>query len=40
LEWDEGAPLIADISTGTYNYFNPQRCAAVSIARSPVCFYN
>jgi len=23
LEWDEGAPLIADISTATYNYFNP-----------------
>ena len=23
LEWDEGASLIADISTATYNYFNP-----------------
>ena len=22
LEWDEGAPLIGDISTATYNYFN------------------
>jgi len=23
LEWDESAPLIADIATVTYNYFNP-----------------
>jgi len=23
LEWEEGAPLIADIATMTYNYFNP-----------------
>jgi len=23
LEWDESAPLIADIATATYNYFNP-----------------
>ncbi|MBL7064429.1 MAG: serine hydrolase [Anaerolineae bacterium] len=23
LEWEEGAPLIADIATATYNYFNP-----------------
>ncbi|MGD9030513.1 MAG: serine hydrolase [Anaerolineae bacterium] len=25
LEWEEGAPLIADISTAVYNYFNPSR---------------
>lgn len=25
LEWDESAPLIADISTAAYNYFNPPR---------------
>jgi hypothetical protein len=23
LEWEESAPLIADIATATYNYFNP-----------------
>jgi hypothetical protein len=23
LEWEESAPLIADIATLTYNYFNP-----------------
>jgi hypothetical protein len=23
LEWEESAPLIADIATVTYNYFNP-----------------
>lgn len=23
LEWDEGAPLIADVSTAAFNYFNP-----------------
>lgn len=25
LQWDESAPLIADISTATYNYFNPSQ---------------
>jgi hypothetical protein len=25
LEWDESAPLFADISTAAYNYFNPNR---------------
>jgi hypothetical protein len=25
LEWEEGAPLIADISTAAYNYFNASR---------------
>jgi beta-lactamase class A len=23
LEWEESAPLITDIATATYNYFNP-----------------
>jgi beta-lactamase class A len=25
LEWEESAPLFADISTATYNYFNPSQ---------------
>jgi hypothetical protein len=25
LEWEESAPLFADIATATYNYFNPSR---------------
>jgi beta-lactamase class A len=25
LEWEESAPLIADVSTAAYNYFNPAR---------------
>lgn len=25
LQWEESAPLIADISTATYNYFNPSQ---------------
>lgn len=25
LEWEEGAPLIADIAAATYNYFNPSQ---------------
>jgi hypothetical protein len=23
LEWEESAPLMTDIATATYNYFNP-----------------
>ena len=25
LEWEEGASLMADITTATYNYFNPSQ---------------